>query len=117
MIAFRVFLLVMFVSVAAFTAVTTANHGIDVLPIFFGDMMKMTWPGQFNFDFSCFLIMSGLWVSWRHNFSIGGVLLGVVAAFGGALFLSMYLLVQSFLQDGDVAALMLGSKRAQQLRA
>jgi hypothetical protein len=107
----------MFVSVAAFTAVTTANHGIDVLPIFFGDMMKMTWPGQFNFDFSCFLIMSGLWVSWRHNFSIGGVLLGVVATFGGALFLSMYLLVQSFLQDGDVAALMLGSKRAQQLRA
>lgn len=117
MVAFRVFLLVMFVAIAAFTAITTVNHGIDVLPIFFGDMMQMTWPGQFNFDFSCFLIMSGLWVSWRHNFTIGGTLLGIVATFGGALFLSLYLLVQTFLHDGDSAALMLGSKRAKRLRS
>jgi len=30
----------------------------------------MQWPGQFNLDFMCMLLLAGLWVSWRHRFSV-----------------------------------------------
>lgn len=111
MIAFRVFMIVIFVSLIAYTAVTISNHGWNLLPIFFGDMRAMTWPGQFNFDFMGFLLLSGLWVAWRHHFSAGGLALGLVAVFGGMMFLSIYLLIASIQVGGDVKALLLGRQR------
>ena len=110
--AFRIFLGTVFIAILAYTAVTISNHGLGLVQIFFGDMAKMAWPGQFNFDFMCFLLLSGLWVSWRNKFSLSGVLLGLIAVFGGMLFLSAYLLILSFQTKGDVKALMLGPLRA-----
>jgi hypothetical protein len=78
MVGFRVFLAACCVVIVGYTAVTIAHHGWNLLPIFFGDMAAMTWPGQFNLDFMTFLLLSGLWVSWRNEFSPGGLLLGVV---------------------------------------
>ena len=106
--AFQIFLAAIFVSIVAYTAVVGINHGWNLLPVFFGDMMTMTWPGQFNFDFMGFLLLSGLWVSWRHQFSAGGLTLGVVAVFGGMMFLSIYLLWASVAAKGDLEELMLG---------
>lgn len=84
---------------------------MDLLPVFFGDMAKMGWPGQFNLDFMCMLMLSALWVAWRHRFSGRGLALGLLAFFGGALFLSVYLLVVTLGADGDVEALLLGPQR------
>ena len=112
MLAFRTLLLVMFISLGGYTAITIANHGWNLIPVFFGDMAAMAWPGQFNFDFMGFLILSGLWVSWRHQFSPAGLALGLVAVFGGIMFLSPYLLIVSFQADGDVKELLLGKARA-----
>lgn len=110
--AFRGFLVAVFLVIAGYTLVVIANHGLNLLPVFFGDMAKMQWPGQFNLDFMCMLMLSGLWVSWRHQFSVAGVALGVIAVFGGSLFLSAYLLVESFRVKGDGQALLLGVARA-----
>ena len=55
--------------------------------------------------------LSGLWVAWRHGFGGAGVALGLVALFGGALFLSAYLLVESYRCGGDVEKLLLGRRR------
>ena len=110
--AFRVFLAVVFVVIAAYTLAVITSHGLNLLPVFFGDMIKMQWPGQFNLDFMCMLLLSGLWVGWRHQFSTTGVVLGLVAVFGGALFLSAYLFVESFRTKGDVRMLLLGAARA-----
>jgi hypothetical protein len=112
MIVFRTFLMVVFLVVVGYTLVVIANHGLNLLPVFFGDIAKMQWPGQFNLDFMCMLMLSGLWVSWRHQFSAAGVILGLAAFFGGALFLSVYLLVESFRAKGDSRTLLLGSARA-----
>ena len=57
--AFRILLALFIVAIISFTGVVIANHGWNLLPIFFGDIAAMTWPGQFNFDFLCFLILSG----------------------------------------------------------
>ena len=110
MTAFRFLMAVFFIAIAAYTAVTIANHGWNLVPIFFGDMATMAWPGQFNF--MCFLLLSALWVSWRHNFSAAGLALGAVASVGGMLFLSAYLFVVAGRADGDVRKLLLGEARS-----
>lgn len=110
MTALRLLLTLIFVAIAGYTAVVGARHGFDLLPVFFGDMAKLGWPGQFNLDFLCFLVLSALWVAWRHRFRAPGLLLGLVALVGGSLFLSAYLLVESLRRRGDVAALLLGER-------
>ena len=111
MTLFRLFLATCLIAIAAYTSVTIANHGFNLLPVFFGDMAEMAWPGQFNLDFMGFLSLSALWVAWRHQFSPAGLALGVAAFFGGMLFLSAYLLVQTGRTGGDMKALLLGADR------
>lgn len=109
---FRLFLVVVFLVITGYTLAVIANHGMNLLPVFFGDMTSMQWPGQFNLDFMCMLLLSGLWVGWRHQFSAVGLALGLAAVFGGALFLSAYLFVESFRAKGDSQVLLLGPRRA-----
>lgn len=110
--AFRVLLVMMIMVVASYTAIVGINHGWNLLPVFFGDIAALTWPGQFNSDFTCFLFLSGLWLAWRHHFSVGGVLLGVLGFFGGIMVLAPYLLIASFQVNGDIKELFLGKTRA-----
>ena len=110
MFALRAFLLTFLVCLAAYTAVTISRHGWTLFEVFFGDMAAMTWPGQFNFDFMGFLLLSGLWTAWRHRFSPVGLALGLVAIVGGMMFLTVYLLVMSF-RAKDIPALLLGEAR------
>lgn len=110
--ALQMFLVAILVGVAGYTAVVVANHGMGLFPVFFGDMVAMTWPGQFNLDFFCFLMLSALWVAWRHRFLPAGLGLAVVALLGGAPFLAAYLLVASRGLNGDFATLLLGPERA-----
>lgn len=111
MAKFRIHLMVIFVVIASYTAVTISNHGMNLMQVFFGDIAKMEWPGQFNIDFLCMLTLSGLWVSWRHQFTPAGLVLGLLALFGGAFFLSAYLLVVTA-RTSDVRVLLLGEGRA-----
>jgi hypothetical protein len=114
MLGFRGLLVVVFGALLVYTAAVIANHGWNLLSIFFGDMATMTWPGQFNLDFMFMLVLSALWVAWRHRFSAAGLALAVVAAFGGALFLSVYLLVLSLRAKGDVREVLLGERGTSQ---
>ena len=109
--ALRIYLSIIFVVILGYTSVTIANHGMDLMSIFFGDMATMAWPGQFNLDFMFMLTLSGLWVAWRHQFTPGGIALGLLAVFGGAMFLSTYLLILTS-RDRDVRRLLLGPGRA-----
>ncbi|MCZ8018236.1 hypothetical protein [Novosphingobium sp.] len=112
MTLFRLFLATCLVAIVAYTSVTITNHGFNLLPVFFGDMAEMGWPGQFNLDFMCFLALSAIWVAWRHQFSAGGLGLAVLAFFGGMLFLSIYLLLHIQRTGGDIKVLLLGEGRA-----
>jgi hypothetical protein len=110
MTMFRLLLATIFVAILGYTTVVVQNHGLGLLPVFFGDMAAMGWPGQFNLDFMCMLALSGLWVAWRHGYGGAGLALGLVAFFGGALFLSAYLLVESYRSGGDIRRLLLGRR-------
>jgi hypothetical protein len=110
--AFRVLLAFMTLGIISFTGIVGFNHGWNLLPIFFGDMLAMTWAGQFNFDFMCFLTLSGLWLAWRHHFTVGGIVLGCLGFFGGIMVLAPYLLIAGYRADGNVKILLLGKVRA-----
>jgi hypothetical protein len=63
----RLLLVLIFTAITLYTGVVIANHGLNLLlPVFYGDMATLAWPGQFNLDFMCMLALSGLWVAWRH---------------------------------------------------
>jgi hypothetical protein len=104
----RIVLVVHLALLTAYTAVVIGNHGMTLFPVFFGDIAAMGWPGQFNFDFTGFLILSALWTAWRNSFSPLGLLLAVVAFFGGMAFLSIYVLILS-LGARDIQDILLGS--------
>ena len=113
MTAFRVLLFALLLMVVIYTIPVLMNHGIaPVFSMFFGDIMKVNWAGQFNTDFMGFLILSGIWLAWRHEFSAAGVLLGVSGSLLGIPFLTVYLLIASFQSNGDVVELFVGASRA-----
>ncbi len=113
--SFRAFLAVIFLAVAGYTGVVATAHGLNLLPVFFGDIARLGWPGQFNLDFTCLLLLSGLWVGWRHHFRPAGLVLGGLAIVGGSLFLSAYLSVVLGRVRGDVPTLLLGPERVERL--
>lgn len=99
MLILRTVLVVHLAVLTGYTIVVIQNHGMNLLPVFFGDMAAMAWPGQFNLDFLGFLILSALWTAWRNGFSALGFVLAVIAFFGGMAFLSIYLLILSLGTD------------------
>ena len=112
MTAFRVCLAIIILCLGAYTMIVGLNHGWNLLPIFFGDIAAITWPGQFNSDFMTFLLLSGLWLAWRHHFSPGGLVLGVLGFFGGMSVLAPYLFFASLKANGEMKVLLLGKDRA-----
>ena len=109
MLFFRLFLMAAFLIIGIYTAFTVVEHGFSLLPAFFGQIAVVDWQGQFNTDFMMFLVLSGIWIAWRHGFSPLGIFLGVAGGvFGGMFFLSAYLLLESYRVKGDVHALLLG---------
>ncbi|MDF1623144.1 MAG: hypothetical protein P1V33_06730 [Pseudohongiella nitratireducens] len=111
MLLFRLFLVTLLVSVSTYAVIVTLEYGGGWFGIFMGDLIAMNWPGQFNFDFMCVLAVIGLWVAWRHEFTLPGILLGLCGFLGGAFFLTTYLFVISYLVKGDARALLLGPGR------
>ncbi len=99
MLILRIFLVIHLAVLTGYTLVVIQSHGMNLLPVFFGDMAAMAWPGQFNLDFMGFLVLSALWTAWRNGFSALGLVLAVVAFFGGMAFLSIYLLILSLGTD------------------
>jgi len=73
--AFRILLLIILILIISYTVVTVSRHGLNLLPVFFGDIKEMAWPGQFNFDFLGYLILSALWTAWRERFNAKGFIL------------------------------------------
>jgi hypothetical protein len=112
MTAFRAALVLLWLAVAGYTLVVVPHHGIDLVSVFLSDFRAMGWPGQFDLDFLGMLLLSGLWVAWRHDFSAKGLGLGLLAAVGGILFLATYLLVLSFQTNGNMKQVLLGVQRA-----
>ena len=111
MTAFRVLTIVMFGVLALYTGEVIASQGMTLFSVYFSDMAKMQWPGQFNLDFMFMLTFSALWTAWRNAFSPLGLILAVVAFFGGSGFLTIYLFILSLQAKGDMREILIGRSR------
>ena len=112
MLAFRIFLLTIVANLLVYTGIVGTTHGWNFGPVFFNDILAMNWAGQFNMDFSCLLLLAGLWLAWRHQFSVLGIGLGLFQLVGGAPFLCSYLFFASLRAQGDMQVLLMGPERA-----
>ena len=111
--AFRTLLVILLFAIVIYTIPVVITEGLSpLLPTFFGNILAMTWPGQFNFDFFGFLILSATWTAWRNQFSAPGLGLALVALFGGIPFLTTYLLYLSYQTKGDIRVMLLGEGRS-----
>ncbi len=113
MTLFRLVLVAIIAVVVGYTLPVVAEHGLNFLPYYIDDIGKMGWPGQFNMDFSAFMLLGSIWLMWRHHFAALGLLFGLIIFVGGAPFLCTYLLIASFQAKGDVKELLLGKTRAE----
>lgn len=112
MTLFRSFLVLFMLALGAYTLWVVMAHGANLFAVFFGDIFAITWAGQFNFDFSGFLLLSAFWTLWRNDFTGLGILLGILALFLGMMFLTTYLLYLSFHTSGNIPVMLLGQTRA-----
>ncbi|WP_088310983.1 hypothetical protein [Novosphingobium sp. B 225] len=112
MTALRLYLILAWTALIAFTAFVIGRDGLNLLPVFFGDIAAGHWPGQFNADFLSFLALSALWTGWRNGWTVLGWLLAVAAFFLGGGFLMAYLLILLHRENGDMRRVLLGVRAA-----
>ncbi len=96
------------VGILVFTFFAVSAEGWNLLSVFVENLTAMNWSGQFNYDFACYLVLSGIWIAWRHRFSVGGILLGIAASILGILLFAPYLIWASYQAKGDIKVLLLG---------
>lgn len=108
MTALRLYLVLAWTALVAFTAFVIGREGMGLLGVFFGAIAEGRWPGQFNADFLSLLVLSALWTGWRNGWSVGGWALAVLAFFGGGGFLMAYLLILLHLEKGNMRSVLLG---------
>lgn len=105
---FRVFLVAVFVTVFVYTFKVGNVHGWRFFEPFFSDIFAMNWAGQFNLDFSFFLLFTVLWIAWRNKFNAVGIALGLFTLVGGIPFVSAYLFILSLKPNGGIKELLIG---------
>ena len=111
----RTLIIALTLIIAVYTVAVLPGHGINLVKFGVRDILAVTWPGQFLLDFICYLLLSAIWVVWRHGFTPAGWALGAVASVGGMLFFGPYLVIQIMRTGGDPVALLLGPDRADRL--
>ena len=110
--AFRALLIILYIILAGYTLAVVAEHGINFMPVIFGQLGAVGWPGQITLDFLIYLTLSAIWIAWRHRFSAGGIAMAVLAFFGAALVFLVYLFWAILDARGELKVLLLGRDRA-----
>lgn len=115
MLVLRMICGVLFAILAIYTAITISRDGMDLVTPFFSDILSLTWPGQFNVDFSSYLVLGTIWFVWRNDGATLSLVLAPVVLTGGMLVLAAYLIWLSYRVDARMDVLFLGRRRARSM--
>lgn len=107
---FAAILLIQTLIMLVYTLYVFQTEGADLLSVFVRQVKSLTWAGQFNLDFLCYLTLSGLWIMWRDKFSFRSVLFGLVAMVLGILFFAPYVMWLLLGEKGDIKRLLTGDR-------
>ncbi|WP_298148720.1 hypothetical protein [Flavobacterium sp.] len=104
----KIFLVLQVLLVLVYTGLTINNAGWSLFHVFINDILAVSWNGQFNIDFSSYLVLSGVWILWRNKFSSKSIFLALAAAIIGFIVFGSYLLYLSIKEKGDVTRILVG---------
>jgi hypothetical protein len=92
-----------------YTYFAIRNEGINLAAVFVSNVSALSWSGQFNLDFLCYLVLSGLWIMWRNKFTPKSLVLGVLAMVLGIVLFAPYViwLIQ---KEGDLKRVLTGDR-------
>ena len=109
----RALIIALFGALAIYTLFSISIEGVNFLPGFVADLMSLSWRGQINLDLITFTTLAGLWVAWRHGFSVGGIIMGLSVVGGAMLLFAPYLLYAIHQSKGDFKTLLMGEQRSE----
>lgn len=98
------------IAVLIYTAVAMQNDGFDFFAKMIQFVSSLTWMGQFTVDFSCYLLLSALWIAWRNQFSGGSILMAITASILGIIVFAPYVLYLLAQERGDLKRVLVGAR-------
>jgi len=93
-----------------YTIFAFQTDGANLFDIMIANIASLGWSGQFNLDFLCYLILSGLWIIWRNNYSLISIVFSILAATIGILFLAAYLIYLLTQEKGNLKRVLIGNR-------
>jgi hypothetical protein len=109
-IIFKILLVVQTVALLLYTFFAFEAEGANLFGVFIANIQSLTWSGQFNLDFLCYLTLSGLWIMWREKFNEKSIVTGIAAMILGIVFFAPYILWQLNKEKGDLKRLLIGDR-------
>lgn len=106
----KLLLILQTIIVLVYTVIAFKNEGANLFSIFLSNIQSLTWNGQFNLDFSAYLILSGLWIVWRNKYSLFSIFLGMIASILGIIVFAPYLLYLLWKENGNLKKLLIGDR-------
>ncbi|TAF68110.1 MAG: hypothetical protein EAZ55_00740 [Cytophagales bacterium] len=107
----KILLLAQTLLLLIYTAIVGMNNGWDIAGVFVQNLVSMSWNGQFSLDFSCYLLLSALWIMWRNRFSAWAIVWACIAAVMGIIVFAPYLLFLTIQEKGDINKVLLGDRK------
>jgi uncharacterized membrane protein len=107
---FKGLLVAQTIALLVYSFLAFQQEGAGLFQVFFSNISAFGWNGQFNLDFACYLLLSGLWIMWRNRFSGVSIGIGVVASVLGIIFFAPYLLYLLAKESGNVRKLLIGDR-------
>ncbi len=106
---FKALLIVQTLGLLVYTVLAFNNEGANLFDVALTNIMALGWSGQFNLDFSSYLMLSGLWIMWRNQFSVSSILIAVAAMVIGIMFFAPYLIYLLIIEKGDLKKVLAGN--------
>lgn len=93
-----------------YTGFAVKLEGWTLFQVLINNVTALNWNGQFNLDFSCYLLLSGIWIVWRNKFSGSSVIMAIIAMIIGIIVFAPYLLYLIIKENGDLKKVLLGKQ-------
>ena len=103
-------LIIQTIVLIAYTIYVTKIEGWTLFQKIIDNVTTFSWSGQFNLDFSCYLILSGLWIMWRQKFSLYSIAFAVMAMIIGIIAFAPYILYLLRKENGNLKKVLLGER-------
>jgi hypothetical protein len=93
-----------------YTSFAVKSEGWTLFQVLINNITALKWNGQFNLDFSCYLLLSGIWIVWRNKFSGSSFIIASIAMIIGIIAFAPYLLYLIIKENGDLKKVLLGKQ-------